>query len=120
MFCQWLCISILILIIAPIWAQDDRTKAIRRDWGKSVSERRVALVIGNNAYTKKPLNNPVNDADSMAASLKACGFTVHQHTDLNRKELPLKVRLSRMRQPRVKWLSMGQAPIVPLWSCWWK
>ena len=51
------------------------------------SEKRVALVIGNAAYDDHKLINSVNDADSMAAALKACGFTVLKHTDLNRKEM---------------------------------
>ena len=54
---------------------------------EKVSEQRVALVIGNAAYDHSPLRNPVNDANSMAAALKACGFTVLKHTDLNRSEM---------------------------------
>ena len=34
-----------------------------------VSERRVALVIGNGAYPTGPLRNPPSDAQAMAASL---------------------------------------------------
>lgn len=37
-------------------------------------ERRVALVVGNAAYTNQPLANPVNDATDVAASLRAMGF----------------------------------------------
>lgn len=38
---------------------------------------RVALIIGNNAYQHgSPLSNCVNDARSVAASLKECGFEV--------------------------------------------
>ena len=39
-------------------------------------EKRVALVIGNGAYATSPLKNPVNDARSMTATLRRCGFTV--------------------------------------------
>ena len=39
------------------------------------AERRVALVIGNGAYTKVPsLNNPKNDAAAMEEMFKAAGF----------------------------------------------
>ena len=40
---------------------------------------RLALVIGNSAYgpSMGALPNPANDADAMAAALKALGFTVH-------------------------------------------
>jgi formylglycine-generating enzyme required for sulfatase activity len=39
-------------------------------------EQRIALVIGNAAYSEAPLKNPVNDARAMAAVLKTCGFEV--------------------------------------------
>lgn len=41
-----------------------------------VSEKRVALVIGNAAYKEAPLRNPVNDARAMAAQLRRVGFQV--------------------------------------------
>jgi len=41
----------------------------------ALSERRVALVIGNNAYQSVPsLANPVNDAKAVANALRAVGF----------------------------------------------
>lgn len=40
------------------------------------AEGRVALVIGNAAYSQKPLKNPVNDAEDLAATLKDLGFEV--------------------------------------------
>jgi len=48
------------------------------------AERRVALVIGNGAYTKVPsLDNPKNDAAAMAEMFKAAGFdTVVRANDL--------------------------------------
>ena len=39
-------------------------------------ERRVALVIGNGAYASNTLKNPPNDAQDIAAALKASGFEV--------------------------------------------
>ncbi len=39
-------------------------------------ERRIALIIGNSAYSSGPLKNPVNDATDMAAILKKLGFSV--------------------------------------------
>ena len=50
-------------------------------------ERRLALVIGNATYSKKPLNNPTNDAYDMTNKLRALGFTVDKHTNLNRREM---------------------------------
>jgi hypothetical protein len=48
------------------------------------AEKRVALVIGNGAYTKVPkLENPKNDATAIEAMLKAAGFdTVVRANDL--------------------------------------
>lgn len=40
--------------------------------------KRLALVIGNNAYTDGVLKNPINDARAMAATLTDLGFEVHK------------------------------------------
>lgn len=51
-------------------------------------ERRIALVIGNGAYTHATaLPNPVNDARLIGATLKGLGFQVIEGTDLNRAQL---------------------------------
>ncbi len=43
----------------------------------TAQERRVALVVGNTAYSHAPaLANAVNDAEAMAATLRGLGFTV--------------------------------------------
>lgn len=53
-----------------------------------VSENRLALVIGNSAYTgSNSLKNPVNDANLMATTLKELGFTVIKRTDANRAQM---------------------------------
>lgn len=44
-----------------------------------------ALVIGNSAYTHKPLVNPKNDAQLMTSSLRQVGFKVKQVNNLDRK-----------------------------------
>jgi integrase len=51
------------------------------------TEKRVALVIGNGAYKESPLKNPPNDARSMAATLKALGFSVVTKIDVAKKEM---------------------------------
>ena len=43
---------------------------------QAATEQRIALVIGNSAYSSGPLKNPVNDANAIAAKLKKLGFTV--------------------------------------------
>jgi hypothetical protein len=44
--------------------------------GAELPEKRVALVIGNNAYRMSPLRNSLNDAGDMRAVLEKLGFTV--------------------------------------------
>jgi hypothetical protein len=56
------------------------------------SGRRVALVIGNNAYDSAPLLNSVNDARAMAEALRAAGFTVLLHTDVDQRQMQLALR----------------------------
>jgi uncharacterized caspase-like protein len=56
--------------------------------GASLAAPRVALVIGNAAYTgEKPLRNPLNDAVDVSAALRAQGYVVQQHTNLGRLDM---------------------------------
>lgn len=53
--------------------------------GPALAERRVALVVGNGAYTQVPaLVNPAHDAEDVAAALRALDFEVIERIDLNR------------------------------------
>lgn len=55
--------------------------------------RRVALVIGNSAYTHvTPLPNPVNDARSIAKSLRDIGFVVNEGINLDRVAMQSTIR----------------------------
>ncbi len=55
-------------------------------------QKRVALLIGNSAYRNAPaLANPKNDAQDMAAALKALGFAVILGTDLDKRAMDQKV-----------------------------
>ncbi|MEM1198700.1 MAG: caspase family protein [Pseudomonadota bacterium] len=57
------------------------------------AERKVALVIGNQAYKHAvPLANPKNDATKMSAMLKRLGFDVVFGTDLRKREMEQQVR----------------------------
>jgi formylglycine-generating enzyme required for sulfatase activity len=60
--------------------------------GKSMAERRVALIIGNASYQSSPLKNPVNDADDIAKALSQLGFQVTLGKNLNRKEMRSVIR----------------------------
>jgi len=55
--------------------------------------RRVALVIGNSAYKQvTPLPNPVNDARSIAKSLRDIGFVVSEGINLDRVQMQSTIR----------------------------
>jgi WD40 repeat protein len=51
------------------------------------AKNRVALVIGNSAYKRSALANPVNDARVMAEKLKAQGFDVFVSYDAGHREM---------------------------------
>lgn len=52
---------------------------------------RVALVIGNAAYPRAPLNNPGNDARALAAALRAVGFAVDMRMDCSRYQMDVAI-----------------------------
>lgn len=57
------------------------------------AERRIALVVGNAAYTSAgALANPVNDASDIASALKVLGFEVISGTDLDKRSFDIKLR----------------------------
>jgi len=75
----------------PSPAQNDRN--LERPKAAGVAEKRVALVIGNAAYTKaKPLANPANDAADMAKALKDVGFEVFSGVDLDKRRMETLIR----------------------------
>lgn len=54
----------------------------------AIKERRIALVIGNGAYTGAgKLANPANDAATIARALRAIGFEVSEGLDLDAKKM---------------------------------
>jgi uncharacterized caspase-like protein/peptidoglycan hydrolase-like protein with peptidoglycan-binding domain len=60
---------------------------------QAAPDRRVALVIGNSAYTAVPrLANPQRDATAISASLKRLGFEVVEGYDLKMDEMTSIVR----------------------------
>lgn len=54
--------------------------------------KRVALVIGNAAYSEKPLDNPCNDAEDLACVLRQFGFEVVDCQDATNKAMSLALR----------------------------
>ena len=57
-----------------------------------VSVKRVALIIGNSAYEKIPLKNPINDAKLMTQTLQSMGFEVISVFDANRRSVMLAIQ----------------------------
>ena len=69
-----------MLLVGGSWAQG------------AAPERRTALVIGNSAYQKSPLVNPVNDAQAMAATLGSLGFTVTKIENASKSQMANAIR----------------------------
>ncbi len=88
--CVALCAAFLFSSLANRASLSTQTEQRRlgRDQA-TVSEKRVALVIGNGAYAKGRLKNPPNDARAMAAALREVGFEVQEVIDAD------KVRIQR-------------------------
>ncbi len=80
-WCRY-CLSLgLCLLALGGLAQGNGARGLNRDGGG----KRIALVIGNDAYQKvDTLKNARNDARLMAATLQKAGFEVTQVNDLGR------------------------------------
>ncbi len=68
------------------WAAQ-AARGVQRAVVKTDSARKVALVIGNAAYRKEPLANPVMDAKSISTALTGLGFEVVTLTDVGRTQM---------------------------------
>jgi hypothetical protein len=66
--------------------------------GPALADKRVALVIGNGAYVNaRPLPNPPNDAQDVAAALKRSGFETILGMDLDKAAMDeIEIRFSRV------------------------
>ena len=79
-FASLLLALLVLLNAAPARAQE-------RMRGITLTETRIALVIGNAAYRNDPLDNPVNDARLIGQALKDAGFSVSVQENLDRRGL---------------------------------
>ena len=75
-------------------AQQDRARQLDRTGTTNPNTgKRIALVIGNGAYTNvPPLKNPPNDARDMAATLKVLGFSVSSAIDADQRTMKRLIR----------------------------
>jgi Caspase domain len=71
----------LTLVAISTSAQVGERRLVRPD--ADGSGRRVALVVGNNAYTAAPLTNAVSDGRAVAAALRTLGFDTTELLDAN-------------------------------------
>lgn len=80
----------ILTFTATILAQESRQLTLEKP---QVSAKRIALVIGNGAYTNAPpLKNPANDARDMAATLKVLGFDVTNYVNANQRDMKRLIR----------------------------
>src|SRR5215213_8287853 len=74
-------------------AQQDRSRHLTLERTEKQGGQRVALIIGNGAYTNAPrLKNPSNDATDIAEALSKLGFTVESGVDLTQKQMKFMIR----------------------------
>ncbi|MDQ3819602.1 MAG: caspase family protein [Acidobacteriota bacterium] len=73
--------------------QQERAQVVQMGTPNDDKGKRIALVIGNGAYTNAPpLKNPPNDARDMADTLSRLGFSVEHGVDLNQKQMKFMIR----------------------------
>ncbi|MBP8182730.1 MAG: caspase family protein [Rhodoferax sp.] len=78
-------LALVLFWIAPLSHALESDTSNTRNLSVASTNKRIALVIGNDAYQKVvPLKNARNDARLMAATLKKAGFDVTQVNDLGR------------------------------------
>lgn len=85
------------LLLNLAQAQDARNLAIGAKAAPTIADKRVALVIGNSAYQKSPLKNPVNDAADIAAKLRTLGFDVVERNNLKTSQIGRTLREFRSK-----------------------
>ena len=74
-------------------AQQQTRQLVQGEVSPPNAGKRIALVIGNGAYTNAPaLKNPPNDARDMAGALSKLGFDVEHGIDLNQKQMKFMIR----------------------------
>ena len=88
---RWICALLAIFAFALANASAERgAEALSPQ--VSAKDKRVALVIGNGAYQRTPLKNPVNDARAMAHALREVGFDVLLRENVSQQEFIAVVR----------------------------
>ena len=82
----------------------ERKTAPRQSAAPSAPEKRIALVIGNGAYTNvRALKNADGDARAVAASLRQLGFEVVEKHDIGLSQLVSELKSFGDRAPSYDW-----------------
>lgn len=85
--------TVLVLTFSPMMTLKAQNRQLTRENETKLTQKRIALVIGNGTYTKaKPLPNPPNDAADMAKSLKDLGFEVLSGVNQNKRQMEALIR----------------------------
>lgn len=81
---QYLFVFLCYNIAFTACGQDNSGRGMAKPMAPTGTERRLALVVGNKDYIRPDarLQNPLNDANDMAATLEALGFDVIKRTEL--------------------------------------
>jgi formylglycine-generating enzyme required for sulfatase activity len=72
--------------------QEPNRQLVQPGSANTTTGKRLALVIGNSAYPNAPLKNPVNDAQDIAAALRALGFEVISRENVNQNDMKRAIR----------------------------
>src|SRR4051812_15601762 len=83
-----------ILVWSPAsYSQEPNRQLVQSGSTNPNTGKRIALIIGNGAYTNAPaLKNPPNDARDMAATLKTLGFEVTSGVNVGQREMKRLIR----------------------------
>lgn len=88
-----LVLSVLGLLVgSPAKSQEPNRQLVQNASPNTSTGKRLALVIGNSAYPNAPLKNPVNDAQDIAAALRALGFEVISRENVNQNDMKRAIR----------------------------
>ena len=79
-----LCVA-LLLLAGHLGAQEVKPPVLPDVQRNQTAKH--ALVIGNSAYDRQPLRNPVNDANAMSARLRSLGFVVIERNNLRIRQI---------------------------------
>lgn len=82
----------IVFVVAFLFVPSTYTQTRKLTVPESPSQKRVALVVGNGAYSTAPLKNPVNDAQDIAQALRGLGFDVIYRENLNQNDMKRAIR----------------------------